>query len=455
MWSPPRRTATWRPAQELPATAACVTSDNVDGSQDVFWWTVPDEAAAQRWTLTMSPVAGQAETLEVHRVDVDEAGLTLSDETLASVSGGAGEGAAIVDAVLPPGRYIVGAVASGPGAYRLDIAPGAPVPSPGDVEPNDSADQATAVAGAFDVAGDHAGTSDVYGWDLDATAAAGTWELRLQVPLLATAQLRLSDGEGVELLQGSTGPAGVLSVADVALPPGRYSVEVVGASGEGAAPYILTAVAGDARADGSEAEPNDAPASATPVEVGPGSTTVSGRLATVSAGSDVDVYRLAVGADAADRQTDVKAFWRGGSSRELCLLDDTTAELQCATGTGAAAFNDVVLPAGDYFVSITGAAAPDDPYLLRFEVTAEATSGFEAEPNDVVGPGLAVRRRRRRVRGHRPAHRAGRCARHRHVLVHGDRRAAALGDHRHGPRHRTGRRARRARVVAADRLDRG
>ena len=72
------------------------------------------------------------------------------------------------------------------------------------------------------------------------------------------------------------------------------------------------------------------------------------------------------------------------TSRTLCLRDATDADLQCTDGTGSIAFNDVVLAAGDYRLAVSGVADPDDPYLLRFDVTAEATSGFEAEPNDTA-----------------------------------------------------------------------
>ncbi len=48
------------------------------------------------------------------------------------------------------------------------------------------------------------------------------------------------------------------------------------------------------------------------------------------------------------------------------------------------AFNDLVLPEGEYGISVSGEPAPDVPYLLRFDVTIEPVASFESEPNDAV-----------------------------------------------------------------------
>lgn len=376
-------------AQTLPAPQACITATNADGMQGVYWWTLDDAAAAQRWTLAMSAVPGQAVTLQVHRVEVDGSGLTLSDETLASADGGPGEGATITDVLLPPGRYIVGSVASGPGAYQVDIAPGAPIPAVADTEPNDSAEQAAAVSGEFGASGDRAGTPDWFAWDVGAESGDGgaTWQLSLQVPAATTGAMRLVDGSGAELAARAVDAEGRLRIPDMALSPGRYFVEVA-SSTEATAPYVLEATtaapAATAGGDVAEAEPNDTIAGATSVDVAVGSTSVAGRLATIADGTDTDMYRFAVDADTAGRLVDVKLFWRGGSTRELCLVDADGVELRCDTGDATVAFNDVVLDADDYGVTVSGVADADDPYLLRFDVTEEATSGFEAEPNETM-----------------------------------------------------------------------
>ena len=373
-------------AQDLPATAACVTAEHDNATQDVYNWTVGEAEAGQRWTIAVTGIPSQAVTLQVYRVELDESGTVLSSEQLAAADGGAGEGASLANLLWPAGEYVVGVGTSGPGPYELTITAGDPAPGVNDPEPNDAADQAASVAGEFGVAGDRAGSADWFAWELDAAAAAQRWELRLQLPVLSAANLHLTTEDGTEIYSGAVDTTGSLRLVDIGLEPGHYLISVDSAT-DAVAPYILEAVPGDARAEGQESEPNDTFASGMPVTPVVGSTAIAGRLASVGAETDYDTYRLAVDGDVAGRQMDVKLFWRGGSSRRFCLQDAAGQPLQCGDGVAGVAFNDVVLQAGEYAIVVSGAPAADDPYLLRLDVTDEATSGFEAEPNDT--PALA------------------------------------------------------------------
>ncbi|MEJ7763841.1 MAG: discoidin domain-containing protein, partial [Thermomicrobiales bacterium] len=71
--------------------------------------------------------------------------------------------------------------------------------------------------------------------------------------------------------------------------------------------------------------------------------------------------------------------------RQLCLSDSADQTLRCATGDGGVAFNDLVLPVGDYGVSLSGDPDPSAPYLLRVDITAPEVAGYEAEPNETIG----------------------------------------------------------------------
>ena len=345
--------------------------------------------------------------------------------------------------MFPAGEYLVGIGFTGAGPYELHIAPGDAAPAAAEVEPNDSQDQATSLSGELAASGDRAGsTSDWYSWTVDAVAAEQPWELLVQGSVGTSPGVRLVGADAVPLFEGAAGSDGVLRVPDIQLPAGTYFLEVAGASEE-LVPYTVELRPGTAPEDGTDAEPNDRPESAVPVALAEGATTLHGRLATVGPQTDVDGYLVAVDDATAGRQTDIKLFWRGGNSRSLCLLDSTGAELQCADGTGSIAFNDVVLAAGDYRLEVSGAADPDDPYLLRFDVTAAATSGFEAEPNDTAALASALD-----VTGDHPSgSRAGLPGRRRRVPLDRHGRAAAVGDHRHRSRHLAHRRAGGHRVL--------
>ncbi len=368
----------------LPATEACVMAEHEAGGQDLFLWSVDEAESARRWTITMGPAADQAVTVQVHRVELDESGVVIATEQLAAADAGPGQAAELTDLLFPPGEYVLGVSTSGPAPYELTVAAGTRSPDLVETEPNDGLDQATPVAAEFAVAGDRAGSIDWFAWDLDDAAAGQLWDLHLQLPVLASGYLHLATADGTEIFSGAGDPTGTLVLSDVGLDAGRYLLWVDSASTDQAAPYILEATASGPRDEGAEREPNDTFAAGMPVAVTTGSTVVDGRLATINSGTDNDVYRFTVDDTTAGRQMDVKLFWQGASERTLCLVDDLGNDLQCGSGDHAVAFNDVVLGAGEYGVRVSGAPAPDDRYLLRLDITIEATTGFEAEPNDVL-----------------------------------------------------------------------
>ena len=220
-------------AQVLPATETCVIATHENGAQDMFMWTVTPEAAGQRWTMTTTGIPGQAETLQVHRLHVDEAGVLTGSDNLASIGTGPGAGATLENLMFPAGEYLVGIGFTGAGPYELHIAPGDAAPAAAEVEPNDSQDQATPLSGELAASGDRAGsTSDWYSWTVDAVAAEQPWELLVQGAVGTSPGVRLIDEDAVPLFQGAPGSDGVLRVPDIQLPAGTYFLEVAGASEE-------------------------------------------------------------------------------------------------------------------------------------------------------------------------------------------------------------------------------
>ena len=85
------------------------------------------------------------------------------------------------------------------------------------------------------------------------------------------------------------------------------------------------------------------------------STVINGRLGTVTGQrDDVDAYRLQIDDAHANRVTQIKLFWRNGLDRQLCLLSAEGQPMSCARGTQNAVLRDLVLPAGEYGLTVTG-----------------------------------------------------------------------------------------------------
>ena len=149
-------------------------------------------------------------------------------------------------------------------------------------------------------------------------------------------------------------------------------------------PWIVTAAPSTARDTTTEDEPNESAAAPDAITFDGDSASIGGRLATQPTDEDSDLHRLTIDSTLAGRLTDIRLLWQGGTSRTLCLTDTSETQLRCTSGEQGLSINDLVLVAGDYLLQVSGLPAPNDPYVLKVDVTGEAVEGFEAEPNEDI-----------------------------------------------------------------------
>ncbi|MBA2246806.1 MAG: hypothetical protein H0W23_01650, partial [Chloroflexia bacterium] len=204
-------------AVELPPGASCASAGNAASGQDLYRWTVSEEEAARRWTISVTAIAGQVAALEVYNVEIDAAGTILAATKLVSTTGGVDQPVSHQNLLWAPGTYYIGVASSGPGPYQLAITMGDPLP--------DTVEPAAEVPGAFAVAG--AGDpATVITWILDEADAGSHWTLQLQGSVAAGLRLEMANTAGETLLAVQVGPNGIANIPDLGLPAGAYTISV-------------------------------------------------------------------------------------------------------------------------------------------------------------------------------------------------------------------------------------
>lgn len=383
-------------APEL-AGAVCQVGDLPETDpQDLAVWNVSDADAQQTWTFSVDGVVATVTSLRLLPI-LSEPGVEPLDigSQVLQVDGTPDErSGSSFPVMLRPGRYLLGISRSAfsPRAvpsdlsYRYSAVPTAPLPSAGDVEPNDDPTGATPTGGAaFALTGDGTGSTDVFAWTIDGSGD-DRWQVMAQAPLGDVLTLTVADPDGIPMVVQGSDPDGRAILADLALPPATYRLQI-DASGSPTAPYLLTA-AGEPPGDG-DAEPNDDPLRALPIEVG---STANGRIARTG---DVDVFRFDIDDASATVLLDARLMWFGPSRRTLCLVPweetGTATELKCVEGYGGLAISGLSLAPGAYALAVKGEVDPTDPYYLRVEGTSEAQAGYETEPNDTPVTATSVR----------------------------------------------------------------
>jgi Mg-chelatase subunit ChlD len=385
------------PAAAAPLVApSCLNGAIVeDDVADLFLWTVDDRQAGQRWKLALESTEGPPAVLTMSVLDPVLTEPTIVGTPIVELrpADGVAGPAMTDDLFLRAGRYLVAVAPSGPwtGAsttYRLELEPGALMPPSADGEPNDAADSASPLSGAFEVSGDGAATDDHFAWQVGEDGGSGLWTVEVQGGIGTAMSLTVSDVDGV--VQGDTRstPDGIARLPDLRLAPGTHSIRIVGTT-EPTTPYILRAYR---EADtGADPEPNDDPAHALPVTPG---ELLSGRLARPG---DTDAYRLTVDESLGSALIEARLIARGGSPRRLCLYrlppgdrgpGDEVRELSCDEGPLGASLSGLFLAPGEYLLLVGGQESLLDPYYLRVDRSVEPVAGFELEPNDA--PDLAT-----------------------------------------------------------------
>lgn len=371
-------------AIDLGAGEVCAEAANPTGGQDLYVWTVESEDAATRWTISISAIPGQIANIEIFDVVLDDASNVTSATKQLTISGAANQATVAGDLILPVGTVItIGVATSGPGGYALRIERGTETPPVNDTEPNDNASTATAVTGAFSLSGNQSETGDEIAWTVSESEASLTWTLRYQKPIAVQPSLTLWAEDGTQLGLWVPTTSGLLEIPHLSLPAGSYAITLGSTTAEDG-PYILEMIAGEPFVQGNEAEPNDQAALGQSVDLIDDATVISGLLDTLSDANDRDFYRFVIDRELASRQLDIKSLWQQGPLRRMCLLDALEQELLCREGDRGAAFDDLILAEGDYFISVTGDTGSSPGYLLRFDLTREASSGYEAEPNNTI-----------------------------------------------------------------------
>ncbi len=369
-------------ALDLGTGAVCASAENPKGGQDLYRWTVGAGDATALWTMRTTSIPNQVSKIEVYSVETDSSGAVLKADKLLSVTGGDAPSAGAQDLMWAPGVYYIGVATSGAGPYQLTIAKGKASPPAGDAGDHASVDSALPVTGAFAFAGDRAGANDVFAWTLDAGESQHHWTLELQGPVGSAPVLQVADGNGNRIVDGIAAADGRFVIRDLGLAARAYAVTVQSSS-DPSAPYVLRAVAGDARGPLVEDEPNDTRNTAMPIALTGDSISIAGRLALHAQNdSESDFYSFTVDNARAKRYLDVRLIWPDGPARKMCLQDATGMELQCVEGARGAALHDLVLAPGTYDVVISGTVDPDHPYTLKLAFKEKAAAGFEAEPNN-------------------------------------------------------------------------
>ena len=372
--------------------AACFSGTLPDGDQDLFIWELDAADAAKRWTLSLTGVPQTITGLKLLPITSDP-GVTpvLTGAPVIELDTALSAPGPITrrNLLIPAGRYVLGVSRSGTSSgvtpptvdYQFSVAEGDAIPPNGDTEPNEDAQHASPVHGDFSLSGDLSGSVDEYAWTVSKEDAARAWSLEADGQVGVSMYLSLEKPDGTVLTSQGADNDGRASLTDLKLASGKYIVRVEPAA-DTPRPYVLTAAA-TSNVIG-DPEPNDTAATAVPLD--PSHTVAQGRIGRTG---DRDTYGLRVSDTLATTLLDIKLIWHSGLERRVCLLDASDAELGCRSGTQGVVLGNLLLPAGNYTIAVTGDPSLRDLYLLRVDTTSAPAPDFETEPNDSAALGSA------------------------------------------------------------------
>ena len=259
--------------------------------------------------------------------------------------------------------------------YRFSIERHLQTAGSADVEPNDDAATASPLAGLFEISGDVGDGHDIYRWTLDDADAARTYRIEAQTSLRAplTLELRSAAAQPMALAQW-TRDGSALVLHDIGLAPGEYLLDVT-APATTAQPYVIRSLV--VTDDIADREPNDGRERAIPLD--PVTRTTLGRLA---AANDRDDWSFSVDSDQAGLQVGVELTTAGHGVLNVCLLGTAGPPIKCRDGNGGMALSNLLLPAGDYILEVTGSVDLTSGYRLAVTETGPPAPDREQEPND-------------------------------------------------------------------------
>lgn len=316
------------------------------GDQDLYRLTVTPRLAGQLLSLSIAPPATLS-AQDIAALDASSAGfserLCLLDAAGAEVQCKSGTRATLGDLALAEGTYVAAITgpADPPLPYEIAFRPGPARAAGQEVEPNDTAETAQALAAGETVAGRYLG-EETDRFALEVSGPAQLW----RIEALDAWSLALEDPSGTQVAARSAtdGSLTDLILDDLLLEPGRYTLALEGTDQS----YRLTATPKGPPPPGLESEPNDTEAQANLLKPG---TMRQGRLA--SPGDD-DLLRFHLDAPA---RLDLRVT-PGAEATILARLTGPGIALDQAISGAAFAFPPE-FPAGDYLVALrTEDAAP-------------------------------------------------------------------------------------------------
>ena len=349
------------------------SSDRVD--LDHFVLTLPEER------LVEARVSG-ADGITFHLYLVDSSGSERQRRN--------GNPSLLPALALGPGQHIfrVSADTNGPDVdYELVIEDQGPVSPGAEREPNDDIAAATAFHSEQVVRGAFAGR-ERDNWQLNIDGALRIW--RLQVAGSGIQYVRLFDNSGAEIARANSEDGRMARLSNLLLAPGVHHLEILGTDGD----YILralpigpppgTPVDADPapvepplsaifRTD--EVEPNDTLGRAMTLGL---DTPRTGLLDTPD---DTDLYHFYLAGEtrlAVDVQRDATEPTRLRLSRGR--VGEYSADWRIAAGVTEPV--EVLLPAGDYYLTLTSDDSSEAPYTLTLLHRAYFERPDDLEIND-------------------------------------------------------------------------
>ena len=377
--------------------------------QDAWLWIVSDEDATRRWTIELQGLPGVLTIADIGQPQFDETGKVAGFSRLMKIGSRDGAQPAIAESLMiEPGQYLLGLARSGgnasfrpqidslsfgepdvdapaevgqapgtdPLAYRLIFREGGRLPTSAP-QRNEARDSALAVEPGREYASFiESDTSVWYRIDIGEAQATLRWDIDVQVPVGRSVTAILTEADGARLINARNEQNGRIALRDINRPPGSYYLEVRPSAGRDAAGGFLQLLRMSEvgqRVEGGESEPNDTWSLANRAG-GPACCT-----GVVGERRDTDVFAYTLEASESLRSLALENPSAG--SMELCLLDGKGVSIQCRENRGSITLPGLLLPAGEYGVSVRSAASGAE-YSIAFADEMPPQPGREVEPND-------------------------------------------------------------------------
>jgi hypothetical protein len=398
---------------ETPADAGVVAGDVViigslaGSDQDAFLWTVSDVDALKRWTFELRGVPGRLTLVEVVRLEYAENGVDVTGyQKLMKLGTRDGLSPVLRENLLfEPGEYLLGIAGAGggdggvyrppaasitfgeeaeagidaapePGGYRLLISEGKRLPIDSSPKARGSRETAHKARLGSETAALLEPVSSWYRFDFSKQEIGQRWNITAQIPVGRKATAQLLDSSGATLASAKSDTHGRLLFADLAPPAAPWWVDLQKKDADGYIHAIVAEKTGQ-RVTGEEAEPNGSWDLANRVDL---SQPVTARFGTKG---EADYFRFTLDEVTTDQYLAFNLDNPSGGKMRFCLLDSGGTQVQCRDISGNLSLGDLVLPPGEWGLSVSR-GAEGTAYSITLETHGAINPAREAEPNDAV-----------------------------------------------------------------------